>query len=242
MISFKNVTKIYNGNHKAVDDLNLEIREGEIFGFLGPNGAGKTTTLKMLIGITPPTEGTIMVNGIDALADPIRAKKEFGYVPDNPDIYIRLKGIEYLNFMGDIFDVPSALRQERIQGMARDFDMTNALGDKIQSYSHGMRQKIVLMGALIHDPNAWILDEPMTGLDPRSSYLLKEKMRSHADKGNTVFFSTHVLDVAEKICDRVGIIDKGKVLYVGKVEGLREELGEKTSLEEMFLEMTDDEK
>ena len=241
MISFKNLSKTYSGNHLAVDDLSLDIKEGEIFGFLGPNGAGKTTTFKMLIGITPPTEGTIHVNGIDVLADPLRAKREFGYVPDNPDIYIRLKGIEYLNFMGDIFDVPPDLRKSRISSMAEDFDMVDALGDKIQSYSHGMRQKIVLMGALIHDPNAWILDEPMTGLDPKSSFLLKEKMRDHADKGNIVFFSTHVLDVAEKVCDRVGIINRGKLLYVGKVDGLRDQLGENTSLEHMFLELTSNE-
>lgn len=242
MISFQHITKNYSGNHLAVDNLTLDIRESEIFGFLGPNGAGKTTTIKMLMGITPPTEGSIEVNGIDILANPLRAKREFGYVPDNPDIYIRLKGIEYLNFMGDIFDVPQGIRKSRIESMAKDFDMGDALGDKIQSYSHGMRQKIVLMGALIHDPNAWILDEPMTGLDPRSSFLLKEMMRTHANKGNIVFFSTHVLDVAEKLCDRVGIINHGKLIYVGKVEGLRDQLGEDTSLEQMFLELTSDEK
>lgn len=241
MISFKNVTKVYNGTHLAVDDLTLDIKEGEIFGFLGPNGAGKTTTIKMLIGITPPTKGELFVNNIDILKDPILAKREFGYVPDNPDIYVRLKGIEYLNFMGDIYEVPSNLRQTRIEEMAKDFDMTTALGDKIQSYSHGMRQKIVIMGALIHDPNAWILDEPMTGLDPKSSFILKEKMRNHADKGNVVFFSTHVLDVAEKICDRIGIINKGRLLYVGKVENMRDEFGQHGTLEEMFLELTENE-
>lgn len=241
MIRFNQVTKIYNGTHKAVDDLTLEINPGEIFGFLGPNGAGKTTTIKILLGITPPTSGQIEVNGIDILKDPLAAKREFGYVPDNPDIYVRLRGIEYLNFMGDIYEVPASIRQPRIEQMAKDFEMTSALGDKIQSYSHGMRQKIVLMGALIHEPNAWILDEPMTGLDPKSSFLLKERMRTHADAGNTVFFSTHVLEVAEKICDRVGIINKGKLLYVGNVQNLRETLGENTSLEQMFLEMTGDE-
>lgn len=241
MIRFDQVTKIYNGTHTAVDDLSLEIRQGEIFGFLGPNGAGKTTTIKMLVGITPPTSGRIEVNGIDVLAEPIRAKQQFGYVPDNPDIYIRLKGIEYLNFMGDIYEVPADVRQQRIESMAHDFEMTEALGDKIQSYSHGMRQKIVLMGALIHEPNAWLLDEPMTGLDPKSSFLLKEKMRSHADQGNIVFFSTHVLEVAEKICDRVGIINKGRLIYVGDVANLREQLGQNTSLEEMFLELTEHE-
>lgn len=241
MIRFDEVTKVYNGTHKAVDGLSLEIQPGEIFGFLGPNGAGKTTTLKMLVGITPPTSGQIEVNGIDILKDPIQAKSQFGYVPDNPDIYIRLRGIEYLNFMGDIYNVPPQDRQQRIEQMARDFEMTSALGDKIQSYSHGMRQKIVLMGALIHEPNAWILDEPMTGLDPKSSYILKERMRSHADRGNIVFFSTHVLEVAEKICDRVAIINKGKLLYVGNVQNLRKTLGENTSLEQMFLELTENE-
>ncbi len=241
MIRYDHVTKIYNGTHTAVDDLSLEIRPGEIFGFLGPNGAGKTTTIKMLVGITPPTSGHIEVNGIDVLAEPIRAKRQFGYVPDNPDIYIRLKGIEYLNFMGDIYDVPADIRRSRIEAMANDFEMTQALGDKIQSYSHGMRQKIVLMGALIHEPGAWVLDEPMTGLDPKSSFILKEKMRSHADQGNIVFFSTHVLEVAEKICDRVGIINHGKLIYVGDVAHLREQLGQTTSLEEMFLELTEHE-
>lgn len=241
MIRYDHVTKIYNGTHTAVDDLSLEIRPGEIFGFLGPNGAGKTTTIKMLVGITPPTSGQIEVNGIDVLADPIRAKRQFGYVPDNPDIYIRLKGIEYLNFMGDIYEVPAEVRRQRIEAMASDFEMTQALGDKIQSYSHGMRQKIVLMGALIHEPSAWVLDEPMTGLDPKSSYILKEKMRSHADQGNIVFFSTHVLEVAEKICDRVGIINRGKLIYTGDVAHLRAQLGQTTSLEEMFLEMTENE-
>ena len=238
MIHFNQVTKVYNGTHLAVDHLSLDVRPGEIFGFLGPNGAGKTTTIKILLGITPPTEGQIEVSGIDVLKEPLKAKRQCGYVPDNPDIYIRLRGIEYLNFMADIYDVPSELRQTRIQDMAKDFEMTSALGDKIQSYSHGMRQKIVLMGALIHEPKAWILDEPMTGLDPKSSFLLKERMRTHADAGNTVFFSTHVLEVAEKISDRVGIINHGKLLYVGNVSDLREQLGENTSLEQMFLELT----
>ncbi|MFB0919106.1 MAG: ABC transporter ATP-binding protein [Clostridiaceae bacterium] len=238
MISFKNVSKIYGGTNKAVDNLSLDIKEGEIFGFLGPNGAGKSTTIKMLTGITPPTEGEIIINGIDVINDPLAAKKEIGYVPDNPDVYLRLKGIEYLDFMADMYSVPGEGRPEKISFLAKAFEMENALGDKILSYSHGMRQKIVLMGALIHDPNAWILDEPMTGLDPKSSFLLKEMMREHADKGNVVFFSTHVLEVAEKICDRVAIINKGKLLYVGGVEELRKNLGENTSLEDMFLELT----
>lgn len=199
MIEIKNVTKVYGGKVKAVDNLSLTLKPGEIFGFLGPNGAGKTTTIKMLTGITDPDGGEILVNGIDLSKDPIRYKNQFGFVPDSPDIFLRLKGIEYLNFMGDIYQVDSSLRKERIESLAKRFDMENALNDSISSYSHGMRQKIILMGALIHDPSLWILDEPMTGLDPKSSFYLKEMMREHADKGNVVFFSTHVLEVAEKV-------------------------------------------
>ena len=242
MIEIKNVTKVYGGKVKAVDNLSLTLKPGEIFGFLGPNGAGKTTTIKMLTGITDPDGGEILVNGIDLSKDPIRYKNQFGFVPDSPDIFLRLKGIEYLNFMGDIYQVDSSLRKERIESLAKRFDMENALNDSISSYSHGMRQKIILMGALIHDPSLWILDEPMTGLDPKSSFYLKEMMREHADKGNVVFFSTHVLEVAEKICDRVGIINKGKLMFCGTMTELRELAKENEGLETIFLEMTSDEK
>jgi len=241
MIDIKNVTKVYGGKLKAVDNLSLSLNPGEIFGFLGPNGAGKTTTIKMLTGITDPDEGEIVVNGISILKDPIAFKKQFGYVPDSPDMFLRLKGIEYLNFMGDIYEVSSTLRATRIDALAKRFDMNNALSDPISSYSHGMRQKIVLMGALIHDPSLWILDEPMTGLDPKSSFYLKEMMREHADKGNVVFFSTHVLEVAEKICDRVGIINKGKLMFFGTIQELKEKVSENEGLEKIFLEMTNDE-
>lgn len=241
MIEIKNVTKVYGGKLKAVDNLSLSLNPGEIFGFLGPNGAGKTTTIKMLTGITDPDEGEINVNGISILKDPIAFKKQFGYVPDSPDMFLRLKGIEYLNFMGDIYEVSSTLRATRIDALAKRFDMTSALSDPISSYSHGMRQKIVLMGALIHDPSLWILDEPMTGLDPKSSFYLKEMMREHADKGNVVFFSTHVLEVAEKICDRVGIINKGKLMFFGTIQALKEKVSENEGLEKIFLEMTNDE-
>lgn len=241
MIEIKNVTKVYGGKVKAVDNLSLTLKPGEIFGFLGPNGAGKTTTIKMLTGITDPDGGEILVNGIDLSKDPIRYKNQFGFVPDSPDIFLRLKGIEYLNFMGDIYQVDSTLRKERIESLAKRFDMENALNDSISSYSHGMRQKIILMGALIHDPSLWILDEPMTGLDPKSSFYLKEMMREHADKGNVVFFSTHVLEVAEKVCDRVGIINKGKLMFCGTMTELRELVSENEGLEKIFLEMTNDE-
>ncbi|PWL54230.1 ABC transporter ATP-binding protein [Clostridium cadaveris] len=241
MIELNNVTKSYNGTYKAVDDLSLEIRDGEIFGFLGPNGAGKTTTIKMITGIASQDSGVIKINGIDTKENPLETKKEFGYVPDSPDMFLRLKGIEYLNFMADIYEVNSKTRKERIRDLAKRFDMDNALKDKIQSYSHGMRQKIVLIGALLHNPNVWILDEPMTGLDPKSSFVLKEMMREHADNGNTVFFSTHVLEVAEKVCDRVAIINKGKILFCGTLEEMKNHFKENQSLENMFLEMTSNE-
>lgn len=241
MIEIKNVTKVYGGKVKAVDNLSLTLKPGEIFGFLGPNGAGKTTTIKMLTGITEPDSGEIHMNGIELSKDPLRYKNQFGFVPDSPDIFLRLRGIEYLNFMGDIYQVDSSVRKERIENLARRFEMETALNDSISSYSHGMRQKIILMGALVHNPSLWILDEPMTGLDPKSSFYLKEMMREHADKGNVVFFSTHVLEVAEKICDRVGIINKGKLMFCGTMKELRAMVSENEGLEQIFLEMTSDE-
>lgn len=241
MITINNVTKSYNGTYKAVDNLNLEIENGEIFGLLGPNGAGKTTTIKMITGIISSTNGEIKINGIDINKDPIKAKKQFGYVPDSPDMFLRLTGIEYLNFMADIYDVSKDDRMERIEEMAQRFEMESAIGDKILSYSHGMRQKIVLIGVMIHKPKVWILDEPMTGLDPKSAFTLKEMMREHADAGNTVVFSTHVLEVAEKVCDKVAIITKGQLIFNGTLDDMHNRFKENESLEEMFLEMTENE-
>ena len=241
MIELKNVSKTYGKGVKAVDDITLRIKPGMISGFLGPNGAGKTTTIKMITGILKQDEGKILVNELDTLDKPIESKRQFGFVPDNPDLFLRLKGIEYLNFMADVYDVDATARKTRIESYAYNFEMTSSLNDRIQSYSHGMRQKIIIIGALIHDPSIWILDEPMTGLDPKSSFKLKEMMREHANKGKTVFFSTHVLDVAEKICDEVSIINKGKILYQGDIEQMRSELKQDTTLEKMFLELTNDE-
>ncbi|WP_040213477.1 ABC transporter ATP-binding protein [Clostridium polynesiense] len=238
MIELKNITKSFDGAVKAVNDVTLDIKSGEIFGFLGPNGAGKTTTIKMITGITKQDSGTVTINGINTLENPLESKKQFGYVPDNPDMFLKLKGIEYLNFMADIYEVSKEDREARIIDLAEKLDLSNALGDRIQSYSHGMRQKIILMGALIHDPSVWILDEPLTGLDPKSSFILKEMMREHADAGNTVFFSTHVLEVAEKLCDRIAIINKGKILFCGTLEEMKQHSAENTPLENMFLEMT----
>lgn len=241
MIELSNITKSYNSKTKAVDNLSLTVSGGEIFGFLGPNGAGKTTTIKMITGITKPDRGRIRIGGTNMANDPIGAKKLFGYVPDSPDLFLRLKGLEYLNFMADMYDVPKQLRKERIETLAGRFDISHALSDPIQSYSHGMRQKIVIMGVLIHDPLVWILDEPLTGLDPKSSYTLKEMMREHADRGRTVFFSTHVLEVAEKLCDRVAIISKGEILFCGTFKEMQERFQSDLSLEKLFLELTGDE-
>lgn len=242
MIELTNVSKSYNGHTKAVDNLNITINDGEIFGFLGPNGAGKTTTIKMITGIIESNIGEIKINGINTKEKPIEAKKQFAFVPDSPDMFLKLKGIEYLNFMGDIYEVPKSERRKRIESLAERFEMTSALGDQIQSYSHGMRQKIVLIGALIHNPSVWILDEPMTGLDPRASFTLKEMMREHADSGKSVFFSTHVLEVAEKLCDRIAVINKGKILFCGTLREMKDHFKGSGSLENMFLEMTENEK
>ncbi|WP_333861499.1 ABC transporter ATP-binding protein [Clostridium sp.] len=241
MIELINVTKSYNKEIKAVDGINLTINDGEIFGFLGPNGAGKTTTLKMITGILHPDKGNIKLNGISIEKQPIKAKKQLGYVPDNPDMFLRLKGIEYLNFMSDMYEVSSSIRNKKIEDLSKRLNLYNALDDKIQSYSHGMRQKIVLIGALIHEPPIWILDEPMTGLDPKASFILKEMMKEHVSAGKTVFFSTHVLEVAEKICDKVAIINKGRILFNGTLNEMREHFKVNESLENMFLELTENE-
>ncbi len=241
MITINHVSKSYVKGKKSVDNLNLEIKNGEIFGFLGPNGAGKTTTIKMITGILKPDEGEILLDGKNIEKQPVDAKKTIGFVPDSPDMFLRLTGIEYLNFIADMYEVSSEDRKERIEKLAKRFEIENDLGSSMQSYSHGMRQKIIVISMLLHQPKNWILDEPMTGLDPKSSFQLKELMREHAKKNNTVFFSTHVLEVAEKLCDRVGIIHKGNLIFVGTYEELKSEVKEGSSLEEMFLELTENE-
>lgn len=242
MIEIIGVSKSYNrGTVKAVDNINLTINNGEIFGFLGPNGAGKTTLIKMITGILNADSGTIKINGKDISQEPIEAKMQFGFVPDDPNIFARLTGLEYLTFMADMYMVPTENRLSLIQKLLERFEMGRAAGDTIQSYSHGMKQKIVVIGALLHNPPVWILDEPMTGLDPRSSFDLKEMMREHADSGKTVFFSTHVLDVAEKVCDRLAIINKGRLILSGSMQEIREHLQENQSLENLFLELTEHE-
>ena len=237
MIEIKNVSKRYKKNKNVIDNLNLEIKNGEIFGFLGPNGAGKTTTIKMITGILEIDEGEILIDNKSITKEPLEAKKQMGLVSDNPDVFLKLNGIEYLNFIADVYEVSTEDRTERIKKLAEKFEIINVLNNKIESYSHGMRQKLIIIGALLHNPKNWILDEPMTGLDPKSSFELKNMMREHANQSNTVFFSTHILDVAERLCDRIGIIDKGKLLFVGTYEELKSELKENKSLEELFMEI-----
>lgn len=241
MLEIKNVTKIFGKDFKAVDNLTLTLEKGYIYGFLGPNGAGKTTTLKMITGILRPDAGEIVINGISLNDDPTRAKKEFGFVSDNPDMFLKLKGIEYLNFIGSVYGVDSKVLKNNIIKYASVFEMSDVLNNKIESYSHGMRQKIALIGALIHEPKIWILDEPLTGLDPKSSFALKEMMKEHVDNGNLVLFSTHVLEVAEKLCDKVAVISKGKLVFDGTIEQMKNKVGEDDSLEKMFLELLDHE-
>ena len=235
MIEIQNVSKSYKKGIKVVDNINFTIKDGEIFGFLGLNGAGKTTTIKMMTGILEIDEGDILIDGKSIINNPVEAKKQIGLVPDSPDMFLKLKGIEYLNFIADAYDVSEQDRNEKIEKLAKEFGIYEELQNKIESYSHGMRQKIVIIGVLLHNPQNWILDEPITGLDPKSSFDLKTLMRKHADEGKTVFFSTHILEIAEKLCDRIAVINKGKIIFVGTIEELKNEFGSKKSLEEIFL-------
>jgi ABC-2 type transport system ATP-binding protein len=241
MLRLEHVSKTYaKQGVKAVDDLCLAVRPGEIFGFIGPNGAGKTTTIKMIAGILRPSEGTIAVNGHDTQRESIAAKSAIGFVPDNNELYERLTGMEYLRFMGDMYGVSPVERQARIAHYLDMFELSDAVHSQIRSFSRGMKQKLTIMGALLHKPPLWLLDEPLTGLDPRAAHLLKQEMRAHCDAGNTVFFSTQVLEVAEKLCDRIGIIRQGRLAAVGTMEELRDREHQST-LENIFLEMTEGE-
>ena len=240
MIEIKNVTKEYKKSNKVIDNLNLTINNGEIFGFLGPNGAGKTTTMKMITGMLEINKGDIFIDGSSIKKEPVEAKKRIGFVQDDPNSFLKLKGIEYINFIADLFEVSEEDRIHRIELLSKRFELYN-LNDKIEGYSHGMKQKLMIISTLVHSPQNWILDEPMTGLDPKSSYELKKIMREYADNNKCVFFSTHILDIAEKICDRIGIIDKGRLLFVGTYEEIQKELKRTKSLEELFMELIDNE-
>ena len=237
MIEIKNASTSYVKGKKIIDKMNLKIENGIVFGFIGPNGAGKTTTLEMITGVLQIDEGDIFIDGKSIKTKPIEAKKKFGFVPDSPEMFEKLTGLEYLNFIGDVYEVNPEERLEIVEKLAKKFNIYDSLKDRIQSYSHGMKQKLLIISVLLYNPKNRILDEPLTGLDPQASYTLKELMKEHSKKGNTVFFSTHVLEVAEKICDKIAIINKGKIIYTGTIEELKEQLKTDTSLEESFLEL-----
>lgn len=237
MIEVKNVTQSYEKGKKIINNINFKVEDGCVFGFIGPNGAGKTTTIEMITGVLDIDEGDILIDGNSIIMEPLKAKKQFGFVPDTPDTFEKLTGLEYLNFIGDVYKVPAKERLEKVTKLSKEFGIENNLKDRIQSYSHGMKQKLLIISVLLHNPKNWILDEPMTGLDPKASYTLKKLMKEHSRKGNTVFFSTHVLEVAEKICDKIAVIDKGKIIFVGTCEELKEKSKTNSSLEESFLKI-----
>lgn len=239
MLSFQNVTKIFSGGNKAVNNLSLDVKDGEIFGFLGPNGAGKSTSIKIACGVLYPTEGDVLINGESITGNSVAAKMNIGYVSDNHAMYDRLTLMEYLSFIGSVYNVGKTDLERRSRDYLEMFGLSSVSGVQINTFSHGMKQKTAVIAALIHDPRVWILDEPLTGLDPQSAYDLKRLMRKHADDGNTVFFSSHVIDVVEKICDRVAIIKKGSLVAVGTLEELMEKDKNK-NLEEVFLDLTSD--
>jgi ABC-2 type transport system ATP-binding protein len=240
MIEIQSLTKSYDkGKVRAVDELSLTVRTGEVFGFLGPNGAGKTTTIKLMVGLLRPDQGRVLLDGIDVRERPLEAKRIVGYAPDEALAYDKMRGIAFLSFIADVFGMPDEARGV-IESLAEELELKEALKEPIASYSRGMRQKLAIISCLMHDPSIFVLDEPIVGLDPRAAFLLKEKMRAHAKRGRTVFFSTHIMEVAERLCDRVGIINRGKMVAVGPLEELRATAGEAdATLEHLFLELTE---
>ncbi|MBQ3294807.1 ABC transporter ATP-binding protein [Candidatus Saccharibacteria bacterium] len=232
MIEISHVTKKY-GNKKALDDVSFEVKGGEIFAFIGHNGAGKTTLIKSIVGIHDFDEGEILINGKSIKKEPIECKKIMAYVPDNPELYENMKAIDFINFICDMYDVSASTREKNIKKFAEMFEMTDALNNEIKSFSHGMKQKVALMAALAHEPKVLIMDEPFVGLDPKAIFDMKELMREMVKDGKTIFFSTHILDVAEKLCDRVAIVKKGQIVKVGTMKSVK---GDK-SLEKVFLEL-----
>ena len=235
MLQIRNLTKTY-GEKKAVDDLTLHIAPGEIYGFIGHNGAGKTTTIKSCAGILPFDAGEILIDGKSVKTEPLACKRVLAYLPDNPDLYEFLSGIQYLNFVADIFGVGKDERAARIRRLADTFELTDDLAQPISAYSHGMKQKLAMISAWLHEPKLIIMDEPFVGLDPKASHLLKQMMREHCDRGGAIFFSTHVLEVAEKLCDKVAIIKEGRLITSGTMEAVKGD----ASLEDVFLELEDD--
>lgn len=236
LLQIENYTKVYSGTKKAADNITLNVEAGDIYGFIGHNGAGKSTTIRAIVGVLDFTDGEIFIDGHSVKKEPIECKKVTAYIPDNPDIYENLTGIQYLNFVADVFEIDADVREARIREYADKLEITNALGDPISSYSHGMKQKVAIISALIHEPKLMVMDEPFVGLDPKAAYDLKEIMHDMCKRGSAVFFSTHVLDVAEKLCNKVAIIKAGKIIANGTMEEL---VGDK-SLEEVFLEEIDE--
>lgn len=237
MLEINNFSKIYKGNKRAVDTISLEVKEGEIFGFIGHNGAGKTTTIKSIVGINEFDEGDILINGMSIKDNPIECKKIMAYIPDNPDLYESLTAIQYLNFVADVYGVSETQREELIKKYGDAFEITNNLGSLISSYSHGMKQKLAIISALIHKPKLLVLDEPFVGLDPKASHTLKGIMKEICEEGASIFFSSHVLEVVEKLCSRIAIIKDGKIAAYGTVE----EVKGTSSLEDVFMELSDNE-
>jgi ABC-2 type transport system ATP-binding protein len=237
MLEIKKFSKLYKNGKKAVDNVSITVESGEIFGFIGHNGAGKTTTIKAIVGILEFNEGDILIDKISIKDDPINCKRKIAYIPDNPDIYDALTGIQYLNFIADMYEVSKGDREKLIQLYSDKFEITSVLGDLVSSYSHGMKQKLVLISALIHRPKLLVLDEPFVGLDPKASHILKEEMKNMCKEGMSIFFSTHVLEVAEKLCNRVAIIKNGKIVSEGKMEDVKGD----SSLEDIFMELIDNE-
>lgn len=236
MLVINNLSKTYKGGKKAVNNLSLHVEPGDIFGFIGHNGAGKTTTIRSVVGVLDFEEGEILINGHSMKTEPLVCKKITAYIPDNPDLYDHLTGIQYLNFVADIYGIPAIVREERIKKYSDVFEITGNLGDLVSSYSHGMKQKLAIISAVIHDPKMLVLDEPFVGLDPKAAVVLKEIMREFCGRGSAIFFSTHVLDVAEKLCNKVAMIHHGKLAFAGTMEDMLK-VKDGGSLEEVFMEV-----
>lgn len=237
MLEIKNYSKSYKNGIKAVDNISLIVEEGDLFAFIGHNGAGKSTTIKSIVGILDFEEGDIIINGMSIKKNPVECKKQIAYIPDNPDLYEALTGIKYLNFISDVFEVSKEERKANIEKYSELFGLKDRLNDYISSYSHGMKQKLALISAFLHNPKILILDEPFVGLDPKASYLVKQAMKDFCDKGGIIFFSTHILEVAQKLCNKIAIIKNGKLITTGTME----EVTKDSSLEDVFMELTDHE-
>ena len=233
MLSIKNYSKTYSNGKKAVDNISIEVEAGDLYAFIGHNGAGKSTTIKSIVGILPYEEGEIFVNGISVKQNPVECKKLIGYIPDNPDLYNSLTGMGYLNFIGDLFKVPSSKRREIVTHYASLFGLQNVLNNYISSYSHGMKQKLALISAFIHEPKLLILDEPFVGLDPKATFIVKNAMKEFCSNGGAIFFSTHILEVAQKLCNKIAIIKQGKLIISGDMETITKD----ASLEDVFMEL-----